>query len=52
MRTQRLRELKEFAQDHPASRTELRPKPKTVQLQGLFAVLLLAILEDAVFPFC
>ena len=48
----RLRELKEFAQDHPACRTELRPKPETIQLQGLFAALLLDVTENAAFPFC
>ena len=52
MRTQRLTELKEFAQYHPASGTELKPKSKTVQPQDLFVMLLLAILEDAVLPFC
>lgn len=51
MRTQRLTELKEFAQYHPASGTELKPKSKTVQPQDLF-VMLFAILEDAVLPFC
>lgn len=39
-------------QDHPSGRTEQRPKLKTGQRQGLFAMLLLARTEGTAFPFC